>query len=198
MSEQSGTGAGGPRGAERRQMGRKHVFAVNDSPAVLDVVRQLLLDEAYNVTTTNYVPRTFEQIAGLAPDLLVLDLAISQRAGWDLLERLHAEAATRAIPVLVTATDHRPAPARAGRGRPAALRRRPLPGEAPRSGGAPRRRARADRRRLTAARAASERDRRPRGTRCAQEGAGREPENAAGGTRVMCLRPFRSSLRAGR
>jgi DNA-binding response OmpR family regulator len=105
VSDQHSPGAGGPPGGERRQMGRKHVFAVNGSPAFLDVVRELLQDEAYNVTTTNYVPRTFEQIAGLEPDLLVLDLAAGRQAGWSLLARLHAAAATRAIPVLVTSTD---------------------------------------------------------------------------------------------
>ena len=92
---------------ERRQMGRKHVLAVNDEPEFLDVVRQLLQDERYNVTTTNYVPRTFDLIAALAPDLLVVDLVVGRRAGWALLERLHAEAATRGIPVVVTSTDPR-------------------------------------------------------------------------------------------
>ena len=147
MSGQSGTWAGGARSPEHRQMGRKHIFAINDSPAFLDVVRQLLQDEDCNVTTTNYVPRTYEQIAALAPDLLLLDLAIGQRAGWGLLEHLHAEAATRAIPVLVTSTDpHLLAEAEAA-GR---ARRRPLPEEAARPRDPPRRRPDADRGRLTA------------------------------------------------
>ena len=93
--------------AERRQMGRKHVFVVNSSPEFLDFVRELLQDEDYNVTTTNFVPRTFEQIAALAPDLLIVDLVAGLQAGWDLLERLQAEAATRGIPVIVTSTDPR-------------------------------------------------------------------------------------------
>ena len=105
MRSQSGTDPGVLRGAERRQMKRKHVFAVNGSPAFLGVVRELLQDERYNVTTTNYVPHTFDQIASLEPDLLLVDLATGRRAGWDLLERLHAAAATRGVPVLITSTD---------------------------------------------------------------------------------------------
>lgn len=104
-------GAGAPdasgNGAEGRQMDRKHVFAINHAPEFLDVVRTLLQDEEYKVTTTNFVPRTFDQIAALEPDLLLIDLATSEQAGWDLLERLHTEAATRRIPVLVTSTDLR-------------------------------------------------------------------------------------------
>ncbi len=85
-------------------MARQHVFVVNGSPAFLDVIRELLQDELYNVTTTNFVPRTFDQIASLQPDLLVIDVVIGQQAGWDLLERLHAEASTSRIPVIVVST----------------------------------------------------------------------------------------------
>ena len=48
-----------------------------------------------------------DQIASLRPAPIVVALAIGVRAGWDLLERLHAEAATRGIPVVVTSTDPR-------------------------------------------------------------------------------------------
>ena len=92
---------------EGARMGRKHVFAVAVSPDFLDVLRDLLQEERYNVTTANFVPRTFDQVAALQPDLLIVDLVVGQRAGWDLLERLHAEAATRGLPVLLVSTDDR-------------------------------------------------------------------------------------------
>lgn len=92
---------------ERAQMARKHIFAVNGSPEFLDVLRQLLQEERYNVTTTNFVPRTFEQIEALAPDLLIVDIAVGLEAGWDLLERLHERAFTKGIPVVITSTDPR-------------------------------------------------------------------------------------------
>lgn len=92
---------------ELRQMSQKHVFVVNGAAEFLEVVRWLLESEQYNVTTTNYVPRTFEQISALQPDLLVIDLAVYHRAGWPLLERLHQETATTNIPVIVTSTDPR-------------------------------------------------------------------------------------------
>jgi CheY-like chemotaxis protein len=93
--------------SERQQAERKHIFAVNGAVDFLETLRELLQDEKFNVTTTNYVPETFDQIAALDPDLIIVDLAVGQRAGWDLLERLHEEAATRHIPVLVTSTDQR-------------------------------------------------------------------------------------------
>ena len=103
-----GDGDGGPNGgAERDQAERQHVFVVNGSPDFLDLMRELLQDERYNVTTTNFVPRTFDQIAALRPALLMIDLEIGRRAGWDLLERVQAEAVTNGMPVVVTSTDPR-------------------------------------------------------------------------------------------
>ena len=89
---------------ERRQMGRKHIFVVNGAPDFLNFVRELFQEENYNVTTTNYVPQTFDQIAVLAPDLLIIDLVVGVQAGWDLLDRLQREAGTRGIPVIATST----------------------------------------------------------------------------------------------
>lgn len=90
--------------AERRQMRRKHIFAVNGEAHFLDVLRILFQAEQFNVTTTNFVPQTFDQIAALKPDLLIIDLALGQEAGWGLLEQLHHEAVTRNIPVILAST----------------------------------------------------------------------------------------------
>lgn len=68
------------------------------------MVRVLLQDEHYNVTTTNYVPRTWDQIAALQPSLLLIDLTPRTQACWDLLAQLHAEGVTSRIPVVVTST----------------------------------------------------------------------------------------------
>ena len=89
---------------ERAQMAARHIFVINGDPGFLNLMRDLLQDEAYNVTTTNFVPATFDQIAALQPDLLLIDLAIGRRAGWELLERLHATAATTAVPVIIVST----------------------------------------------------------------------------------------------
>lgn len=86
------------------QMARKHVYVVNGSPEFLDIIRQLLQGESYNVTTTNFVPRSFETIEASRPALLLIDLVMGERAGWDLLIRLRQAASTRDIPVLLVST----------------------------------------------------------------------------------------------
>jgi len=90
--------------ATPEQMRRQHIFVVNGSAAFLDVVRELLQDEQFNVTTTNFVPLTFKQIETARPSLLIIDLIHGERAGWDLLAELRHEAATREIPVILAST----------------------------------------------------------------------------------------------
>jgi response regulator RpfG family c-di-GMP phosphodiesterase len=94
-------------GEEHGQERRKHIFAINGSPDFLNIVRDLFQEEAYNVTTTNFVPNSFEQIATSQPDALIVDVAVGQSAGWELLEQLHAGAVTSGIPVLVLSTSPR-------------------------------------------------------------------------------------------
>ena len=95
------------RDREHAQFERRHILMVNRSPALLDFVRATLHDADYNVTTTNAVPLTFALISAARPDLIIIDLAVSELSGWDLLVRLHAEATTAGIPVVVTAEDDR-------------------------------------------------------------------------------------------
>ncbi len=95
------------KGREARRMKRKHILVVNSDVPILDLVRELLTEEHYNVTTTNYVAETFEVIVAFTPELLIVDLVYGEVAGWGLLERLTRHTATQSIPVVLTSTDER-------------------------------------------------------------------------------------------
>jgi len=89
---------------DHQQTPRKHVFAVNSSPDFLLIVRELLEGEGYAVITNDFTPNVFTQIVMRQPDALIVDVAPGEAAGWDLLRRLHTEAATTGVPLLVTST----------------------------------------------------------------------------------------------
>jgi CheY-like chemotaxis protein len=89
---------------DRQRAPRKHVFAVNSSPDFLLIIRELLEGEGYAVTTNDFTPNVFTQIVMRQPDALIVDIAPGESTGWDLLRRLHTEAATTGIPLLVTST----------------------------------------------------------------------------------------------
>jgi DNA-binding response OmpR family regulator len=89
---------------EKAKSQRPHVFAVNSSLDVLAMLREFFQEEQYRVTITHFDVTTFDQIAAAGPSLLVIDLAVGEQAGWDLLERLRTEASTTAIPVIMLST----------------------------------------------------------------------------------------------
>jgi two-component system response regulator VicR len=89
---------------DRQRTPRKHIFAVNSSPDFLLIVREVLADEGYAVTTSEFEPNVFTRIVMRHPDALIVDVAVGESAGWDLLRRLHLETKTRDIPTLVTST----------------------------------------------------------------------------------------------
>jgi DNA-binding response OmpR family regulator len=93
-----------PDGAERWQMERKHIVIVNRDPEFLGLMRELLQLQRYNVTTTNFVPRSYEQIAAAEPDLVIVDLSLRDEAAWNLLERLHEASETEQLPVIVVSS----------------------------------------------------------------------------------------------
>jgi DNA-binding response OmpR family regulator len=84
-------------------MSKSHIFCVNGDPVFLELVQQLL-EENYAVTVTTFVPETFEQISVLGPDLIIVDLEVTTREGFFLLERLARDAKLRDVPVLALST----------------------------------------------------------------------------------------------
>ncbi|MEJ7838725.1 MAG: response regulator [Thermomicrobiales bacterium] len=90
--------------ATPEQMARKHVFVLNGSSEFLGIVRQLLEDERYNVTTSNFVPSSFETVVAAQPSLLIVDLVIGELAGWELLVQVRNSESTSTIPTLLMST----------------------------------------------------------------------------------------------
>ena len=82
-----------------------HVHVINDTPEILDVFRLVLEDEGYRVTTDRFTTELAPRVAHvreLTPDLLVLDLIVNgEAAGWQLLQLLKMDRATRKIPIIV-------------------------------------------------------------------------------------------------
>jgi DNA-binding response OmpR family regulator len=82
-----------------------HVHVINDTPEILDVFRMMLEDEGYRATTDRFTTELGPKVAHireLQPDLLILDLIVNgEAAGWQLLQLLKMDRATRAIPIII-------------------------------------------------------------------------------------------------
>ena len=84
---------------------QRHIFVINDTPALLEMFTEILEDEGYRVTTDRFAepPETLlAEIKAQAPDLLILDLLVGGEAiGWQLLQMVKLDRETHAVPCLL-------------------------------------------------------------------------------------------------
>src|SRR5215207_6202875 len=82
-----------------------HILVINDTQEIIDLMRELLEDEGYRVTTALEL-LNLDKIKALAPDIIVQDLLFegSQDKGWKFLHLSQLDPVVARIPfVLCTA-----------------------------------------------------------------------------------------------
>ena len=89
-----------------RKADRRHVYVINDPPAILDLLGELLEGEGYRVTLDTFNPLALEdklaEIKRARPYLAILDFVVGGEAiGWQLLQLMKMDREARTIPVVV-------------------------------------------------------------------------------------------------
>jgi CheY-like chemotaxis protein len=74
---------------------------VDDDPQVVDLVRQLLEDEPYEVIAATDGQGALEAIAQTPPHVILLDLLMPRMDGFTVIEHLQRDPQCRQIPVIV-------------------------------------------------------------------------------------------------
>jgi putative two-component system response regulator len=74
---------------------------VDDSPENLVLMRELLTSRGYEVVAYSNAHAAEEAIRGRHPDLVILDVVMPKKSGYDLCRELKEDAATRLIPVVL-------------------------------------------------------------------------------------------------
>lgn len=84
--------------------GRKRPLAlvVNDTQEILDLFRDILEEEEFDVILTTFAPRDLDELVAVDPDIVILDFMIgNESVGWQLLQKMKMHQATQGIPVVV-------------------------------------------------------------------------------------------------
>jgi len=81
---------------------QRHILAIDNSQAVLDLFRELLEGEGYRVSIQSYVDKDLDAIKDLTPDLIILDYMWgAEDGGWSLLQLLRMDPGTKDIPIVL-------------------------------------------------------------------------------------------------
>lgn len=77
------------------------ILVVDDKLDTLLLVRELLTSRGYHVTTASDADEALQAIQAEKPDLILLDVIMPGRSGYDLCRELKDDPATRLIPVVM-------------------------------------------------------------------------------------------------
>jgi two-component system, OmpR family, alkaline phosphatase synthesis response regulator PhoP len=80
------------------------ILVVDDEPHILEVVRAYLAREGHEVSTAMDGDAALERVAADRPDLVVLDVMLPRRSGFDVLRDLRAAGPLPAV-IMLTARD---------------------------------------------------------------------------------------------
>ncbi|MBI4317416.1 MAG: response regulator [Chloroflexi bacterium] len=80
----------------------KKVATIDDNPEFLQLIKDILEKEGYEVVCCVGSLRAHETIKETRPDLILLDIMMPGRSGWELLDILRLDPDTANIPVIVT------------------------------------------------------------------------------------------------
>lgn len=79
----------------------KHVLLVEDEPNILEAMRFILSRDGWQVSAHSEGTGAVEAIHAATPDVVVLDVMLPGRSGFEILQDLRADDRTRALPVLM-------------------------------------------------------------------------------------------------
>jgi CheY-like chemotaxis protein len=77
------------------------ILVVDDEPAILEMIAELLSYEGFEVVTTSRGSVALTRAKADPPALILLDLMMPEMSGWQVIDALKASPQTRAIPIVV-------------------------------------------------------------------------------------------------
>ncbi|MEM9477349.1 MAG: response regulator [Pseudomonadota bacterium] len=77
------------------------VLLIEDEPNIIEAIRFILSRDGWAVDVHSDGATAIEAVAARGPDLVILDVMLPNRSGYDILADLRAKPDTEALPVLM-------------------------------------------------------------------------------------------------
>ncbi len=79
----------------------KRVLLIEDEPNIIEAISFILSRDGWTVHTHEDGTTAMDKVNALPPHLIILDVMLPGRSGFDILRDLRANEPTRAIPVMM-------------------------------------------------------------------------------------------------
>ncbi|GBF79816.1 response regulator transcription factor [Aphanothece sacrum] len=80
------------------------ILVADDSPALRELISGLLIENGFSVKTAVNGIEALEQAGQISPDLIILDVVMPEKNGFQVCRSLKQEPATQHIPVIICST----------------------------------------------------------------------------------------------
>ena len=80
---------------------KKRILCIEDDPEMIDLIRLILERRGFVVEGADGGKAGLASVQANPPDLVLLDLMMPDMDGWDVHQKMRADAATRHIPIIV-------------------------------------------------------------------------------------------------
>src|SRR5262245_54773131 len=77
------------------------ILSADDDPVVLQFVSSILVENGYEVFTASDGERAIQEARAVVPDLIILDLIMPYRDGYEVLRVLRESPETKDVPVII-------------------------------------------------------------------------------------------------
>jgi two-component system, OmpR family, response regulator VicR len=79
-----------------------HILVINHTPEILALIRELLEDEGFQVSTQSHADKDLDRIGELSPNVIILDYMWSTvDEDWSFLQLLRLDRRTARMPVIL-------------------------------------------------------------------------------------------------
>ena len=82
-------------------MSKKRVLVIDDDLMTLEFLETLLKKKGYEAICAIGADECMKKLKEVKPDIILLDIMMPKKSGWDVLEALKLNANTKNIPVII-------------------------------------------------------------------------------------------------
>ena len=82
-------------------MPERRVLLIEDEPNIIEAIRFILSRDGWRVDTHSDGKTAVEAVHARDPDLIILDVMLPNKSGYDILNDLRQDEATKRLPVLM-------------------------------------------------------------------------------------------------
>lgn len=79
----------------------KHVLLIEDEPNIIEAISYILRQDGWVVSTHSDGMKAVDRVLEIAPDLVILDVMLPGRSGFEILQDIRASEQTETLPVLM-------------------------------------------------------------------------------------------------